>query len=160
MGRYLKAAVERYDGRLTVVPIVCPLNRGCNGHVTTDSESTRDACVLARLSLAVWYVAPEKYAEYHDWLLGAVDARQAKEARQRAGEVIGESALRKQFDGWRIDQRVRLNVALFETAGTGMIPKLLFRQVVLRGHMKSQEDLFEQLEKELGLTPPASEGEL
>lgn len=147
----LAEARDRFGDRLAIVPIVVPLNSACNRHIRHTAGKHKSACVLAKLAVAVWRVDPDSFEEYHEWLFAEVDPRSAVDARAEAARLVTESALDEELDGWKVDERLRLNVDFFEACGFGMIPKLLFRQIVLRGEMETADELCEKLQQELGL---------
>ncbi len=90
-----KSITEKYPD-IAFVLTPCPLSYACNPYVAVKGrDQFAGSCELARLALAVWLKAPEKFAEFDQWLFTADDPskgwypRTVEEATARAAELLG-----------------------------------------------------------------------
>ena len=79
--------------RWQVLFVPSPLNSDCNPGVEETEPRFKDACTLARLSLAVWKLHPDDWAAFDTWLFEPELPRTAEEARQHAAALYGEIEL-------------------------------------------------------------------
>jgi hypothetical protein len=149
--QHLETVRERYGDQIAVLPMVVPLNTDCNSVIRTTSYHHRNACELARYSLAVWRRKPEQYAAYHDWLFEPSGAQSPDKARARAIAIIGQETLEKELDGTAIDIFLRQHAGLYQRAGKGPIPKLMGAKFTIPGQVYSADSLARQLEQYLAL---------
>src|SRR5207253_9724195 len=71
------------------VVFCAPLERACNPYFEVDDPRHVNACRYARLAFAVWAAAPQRFVEYHEWLLDGPRVPPLEQARRRAEELIG-----------------------------------------------------------------------
>lgn len=106
---------DRFGSQAVVLPVLYPLAPECNPKVTSDMVgSDPDSCTYARLSLAVWLAKPSAFAKYHRLLVSATHRDQmptADEARFKAGELVGEDAIRRTLADPRVDQLLAGGIA-------------------------------------------------
>lgn len=95
--RAMMALCRRFGDRVAVMPVLYPLDGGCNPKITPEiAEPNPDACAYARLSLAVWLAKPEAYAALHEMLVAAETRAKmptVAQANDKAVELIGSQAL-------------------------------------------------------------------
>ncbi len=151
---HVHAALERYGDQVAFVVQHVPLSRKCNPYVQRDQAIHKYACDYARLSLGVWKLTPQKFVEYHDWLMKSEKAPAVFEARQEAMRLAGEAVLLdenlkansfRSFAG-NSDEVQRLNSGL---------PVLLTEFGVIRGIPNSESEWFLFLEELLDIKPLA-----
>ena len=90
-----KEIVKKHP-EIAFVQVPCPLSFACNPYVAASGKDQfAGSCELARLALAVWTAAPEKFEEYDDWLFTPEDPakgwypRTVEAANERAKEILG-----------------------------------------------------------------------
>ena len=90
-----KKLVEKYPD-IAFVLTPCPLSYACNPYVSVQGKDQfAGSCELARLALAVWLAAPEKFSEFDEWLFTADDPakgwypRTVEEAMEKGAELVG-----------------------------------------------------------------------
>jgi uncharacterized membrane protein len=138
-------------GEYVVVLLPMPLNAECNRGETETQERFRDSCELARLALAVWRAAPDKFAEYDTWLFTPEEPRSREEARAEAERLVGRELLdTAMMDGW-IEARIQADVEAYIAAGLEHIPVFLSpgRSGIV-GRTSTAEELWRLIEE-----PPA-----
>ena len=135
MHRWLVDSIDASDGQFAVSLHPVPLNSSCNRHVSHNTDSHRDACELARLALAVWRVDALRFAEMHDWLFTGDDAPTAEAARKYAEQLVDATAIDAVLAEESIDRVLQTNVRVYDKLGRGVIPKILFSDRVLTGHV-------------------------
>jgi uncharacterized membrane protein/thiol-disulfide isomerase/thioredoxin len=153
---YIKKAVERYGDQLGFVIYHVPLSRKCNQLVVMDQAMHADACEYSRMAFSVWKLAPDKFAEYHDWLLEGKRAPPVYEAKKKAMELAGESVLTDKVIEAEARSRVSTFAAQMEPFRVGL-PILIFEGGLIRGMPDSEAEWFQMLEQRLGLKPVAGQ---
>ena len=83
--RYMHQAHEHYGDQLAAVLICVPMNTSCNKHVKTTGSMHVNACIYARLAMAVWMRAPENFLEFHDWLMDPDTIPTPRDTQSRGG---------------------------------------------------------------------------
>jgi hypothetical protein len=153
---YIKKAITRYGDQLGFVIYHVPLSRKCNQFVVMDQAIHSNACDYSRLAYSVWKLAPEKFAEYHDWLLDGKKVPPVYEAKKRAMELAGEAVLTDKVVEAEAKSRVASFAAQMEPLRVGL-PILIFEGGLVRGMPDSEEEWFQVFEQRLGLKPVATE---
>jgi uncharacterized membrane protein/protein-disulfide isomerase len=153
---YIKKAVERYGDQLGFVIYHVPLSRKCNQLVVMDQAMHADACEYSRMAYSVWKLAPEKFAEYHDWLLEGKRVPPVYEAKKKAMELAGDGVLMDKNLEAEAKARVATFAAQMEPLKVGL-PVLIFEGGVVRGMPDSDAEWFKIFEERLGLKPVAVE---
>ncbi|MGD9858070.1 MAG: vitamin K epoxide reductase family protein [Planctomycetaceae bacterium] len=141
-------AKQRYGDDLAIVSLPVPLNRACNPTVKTDHPSHADACEVARIAVAVWRVNTKLFGQFHDWLFEPTQARTATEARRYAAQLVGEAALAQELARPFASQYIAKHVELYQRAGAGAVPKLLFQDSTVVGEVRSTQALCDMIERE------------
>jgi len=150
----LTEARQRYGDRMAVMVAPVPMNTACNDFVTGNHPDHRLACHYAKLALAVWRLAPGKFEEFHEWLLGSDALPAWEESVDHAAELVGgKNVLATQFTGEEVSRMIRNNTLLYRWSGAGQIPKLLIGSAVLVGETRTTHELCSVLESRLGIRP-------
>lgn len=130
----VKAVVEQFGGKVSVVTLPVPLERACNRYASGGGHV--GACELSRLAVAVWLCDSQKFAEFHDWMMDS--ARTPAVARKRADELVGRDALQARLDSGEAAGYVDRHVTLYQKAGAGSVPKLLFSTSSTNGKVQKE----------------------
>jgi uncharacterized membrane protein len=145
-----------FSNQLVIVSLPMPLDPRCNPTVQYTPREHTNACDYARLGLAVWRAARARHLEFEDWLLASDRPPPVPEAEAHAARLVGAEALaRARQDPW-IEQQLKFNVAVYETAhraGQGSMPQLIVSTNVAVGDFPPK-DLLALLERSLGLKAP------
>lgn len=149
---YLEEARRRYGDQLAILPLVVPYHPDCNPHAHAASLRHEHACVLARLALAVWRAKPQAFESFHLWLIESPPDPDA--ARRRAAELVGADALAQALADPALDQQLAEHVRLYARAGAGTLPILLHGSQTAQGRPPGAKQLFQFLERNVGLPPP------
>jgi uncharacterized membrane protein/protein-disulfide isomerase len=156
----LVQARAEYGEQLTVVVLVVPLHPDCNPTLKNLDQSHADACRLARLSLAVWHIAPDAFQGFHDWLMDTTRSRSWEASQARAATLVDPQALDQRMRSQQIDSQLRDHTALFARVGAKSklsLPILIVKDRVLVG-APSAPQLFDLWERELGVTRQPAAG--
>ncbi|MFO1003440.1 MAG: vitamin K epoxide reductase family protein [Planctomycetaceae bacterium] len=141
----IKGAFENFGDKLAILALPVPLERSCNdaasggGHV--------GACELAKISIAVWRVAPEKFHEFHDWMFETT--RSTASARAQAEKLVGAEKFQKEYSSKIPSEYVKRHVDLYKKVGQGSVPKLLFPKSTINGEINSKSTMVSTIEREL-----------
>lgn len=152
---FVVAAVKRYGDQLGIVIYHVPLSRKCNQQVKIEHASHANACDYARLAYGVWKLAPEKFAEYHDWLMTGERAPPVYDAKRKAMELAGSDVLTDKSIEIESSQRVGVFAADLDVLQVGL-PVLIYDAGIIKGLPNSQDEWFRVLEQRLGVTPRAT----
>ena len=142
----IKSVCSRFGSRLAIVALPVPLEASCNPHASGSGHT--GSCEIARLAVAVWRIAPDKYHEFHNWLFESPAARSTFEARSKAGQLVGVAALNREIGTGIPGQYVEKHVELYKRMGAGSVPKLVFPTVTLVGEVGSATYLGETIQKQ------------
>lgn len=139
---------KKYGRELAIVALPVPLNSKCNPSVRTNSAEHIDACELSELSVAVWKTDPARFEEFHDWLMAGTQSRSATEARKYAEELVDKDRLHQLTSSSFCKAYVKKHVELYQTVGSGAIPKFLFADTALVGRVDSAQAIADILERQ------------
>ncbi len=149
----LAGALARFGQELTILLIPTPLDPACNVAVERLRPEHVNACLYARYALAVWKVAPEKFAAYDAWLMagGGAQPPPIEEARRRAEATVGAAAFERALGMAEVERSLRGAGRMYQTLEAGVIPKWLLPEEVFAGEFASPEEFGKALEKGLGV---------
>jgi len=154
--RQLEEARQRYGGQLAILVLPVPMNHGCNEYIDPNYKHPdhKLACEYAKLAMAVWRLAPEKFPAFHKWLMGTDPIPPLSEARSRAEEYANADALDGEEGGDAVGKLLKQTTLLFKRCGAGAIPKLILGDKAVGGEFRNSEELFRVLERHTGLKAP------
>jgi uncharacterized membrane protein/protein-disulfide isomerase len=141
------------DWQVMFVPT--PLNSECNSAVEETEPRFKDACTLARLSLAVWKLRPDDWPAFDTWLFEPEMPRTAEEARQHAAAVYGEIELAEALAKPEIDAVIAADVKAYQASGSKVLPVILSPgSAGIAGRTDGEEELRAILKKEFRYPTP------
>ncbi len=169
-----KEAMSRYGSRLAVVwlPLGCRPDGDGSGHDTHEaddehdhSELIPDRCNYTLLAAAVWRHVPQRFAQFHNWLMTDAPPMLRKtptdgipsyeHARAYVASLIGADVLAQAlrnpslkamvlpWRGWRHSL----------PDGTGVVPAVSVGNDLIYGEVTTALELFEGIERSLGIAP-------
>ena len=141
----IKGAFENYGDKLAILALPVPLERACNDAASGGGHA--GSCDLAKISIAVWRVSPEKFHEFHDWMFETT--RSATAARAQAEKLVGAEKFRKEYGSKIPSEYVKRHVDLYKKVGQGSVPKLLFPKSTINGEINSKSTMVGTIEREL-----------
>lgn len=153
-------AESRSDIAFVLVP--CPLSYACNPYVPASGQDRfAGSCDLARTALAVWFAAPDKFAEFDEWLFTAEDAakgwypRRVEDATSKATEILGgEEQLYEAIRNAAISSLFSKSFELFgrtTTQGKSGIPRLVYQSRWIIPEVDDAEGLMQILRDEFNI---------
>lgn len=140
-------AMQSYGDQLAVIVLPVPMDTQCNPQVNSTAPAHREACQLAKLAIAVWRTSPERFTEFHNWLMEAKP--QYAQALAQAEKLVDRSKLQAELQSSLPADFIKANVELYKRASAGAIPKILFPRTSAVGEMRSKESLIALIEREL-----------
>ena len=135
----LEKAFKDYNGKMAIIALPVPINRNCNDTVTATPAGHQWACELAKVALSVWLVNPEKFPEFHHWMMQGNNAPQLGNAMAQARALVGTAEFDKMYNSARPGKYLRANIKIYKMAGKGQIPKLLLKKTSLVGKTTSAD---------------------
>ena len=145
----LHFVMESHPDTFCIILLPVPLNRDCNPHFPADLANHDHACELARLSLAAWRAAPERWPEVHEQLFSR-PVLPPEVAEAAVGQIVGYDNLARALEDPWINQILETDINDFKQmiVQTRAMPKLLLGDdQVLHGAPRSKEVLLETLEQ-------------
>jgi protein-disulfide isomerase len=139
----VRGAMEHFGSDLAIIALPVPLDAACNRTVGSTATEHAEACEIAKTAVAVWRVSRKQFAPFHSWLFE--QARTAAEARQHAAELVGEKALQDELSLPHAANYIAKHIELYERAGSGSLPKLLFLNSSVSGSVDSANTLIEMI---------------
>jgi uncharacterized membrane protein len=137
--------------------IVClpvPVNPDCNRFVRQRLPEHQNACVLARIALAVWVAEPAAFAGFHSYLFEQGPTITESEAWIKASALIGRNRLEVALASDDVAKLLQLGVSLYgmPKAGVrrGTLPQLFVGDFTIFGVPKSREELLFKIAANVG----------
>lgn len=143
----LKAAEKHFGDRLAVIMLPVPLDGQCNPEIKSTHASHREACDLAKLAVAVWMVDREKFADFHSYMFESKP--NYSQALSHASKMVDEAKLKSTLSGPTPTEYIQKHVQLYQRAGAGTIPKLLFPKTTTVGAVESSQSMIRLIEQHL-----------
>ncbi|WP_442511178.1 vitamin K epoxide reductase family protein [Novipirellula sp. SH528] len=143
----LSQAKARYGDRLAVIVLPVPLDRACNPTVRQTGAAHAEACDLARLAISVWVVDPNAFPKFHDYVFDTKPSYAS--ALQHASQLVDSEKLRKTMSGPIPSDYIAKHVSLYQKAGAGAIPKLMFPTSTTVGEISSGDRLVQLIAQHL-----------
>jgi len=143
----IERARQKYGDRLAVLTLPVPMDRQCNPTVLSTHSKHAEACAIAKLAVAVWTVAPIQFAEFHHYLFTTKPRYQ--QATEKASQMIGSQNLQQAMQSKIPGDYISKHVALYQKAGGGTIPKLMFPETTVVGAIESETALASLIEQHL-----------
>ncbi|MCC9644905.1 thioredoxin domain-containing protein [Rhodopirellula sp. JC740] len=144
----LEAAREHFGDRLAVMAFPVPLDGQCNPAIKSTGAMHREACDLAKLAVAVWMVDREKFGEFHAYLFESKPNH--SQALSQASKLVDEAKLKSTLAGKTPSEYIAKHIQLYQRAGSGTIPKLLFPKTTTVGAVESSQSMIRLIEQNLG----------
>lgn len=141
----IEGARQKFGDRLAIIALPVPLDAKCNPNIRTSDPKHADACDLAKLAVAVWYVERDKFAEFHHFLFEKKPNYAA--ALIKAKEMVDNEKLTAALNGTIPGEYITKHIALYKQAGSGNIPKLMFPKTSAVGAIESTEVVVSLIEK-------------
>ena len=144
----IDAARREFGDRLAVALLPIAMERSCNPALNHDMAAHRNACKLARLSLAVWEVAPDRFEELHEWLMQSDSFQNRSAAWEFASGLVDTDQLVTTVFSSRVEERLARNIRYWELFGK-RLPTLLIRRTIVQGGVESDAQLIELIRSQM-----------
>lgn len=156
MHEFLREAQSTFNNQFAIVMIPVPLDSKCN-HYTKQktSYSHRNACLFAKMALAVWNTKPEAFDEFDDLMFKPQYPPTADAARKLANRLVGKTEMDGAMVNPRVKQLVQFSLSLFYSPmfSKQAVPILLTSKQKIYGVPDSMEELQLLLVEQLGIQP-------
>ncbi len=143
----LDAARKQLGDRLAVITLPVPLDGKCNPTVKSTHASHSESCEIAKLAVAVWTVDKSKFTEFHDYLFEAKPSYAA--AMAKATTIVENDKLDEALQSPVPSDYIKKHIALYQRAGAGAIPKLLFPKTTVVGAVESPQAMANLIQQNL-----------
>ncbi len=135
--KMLERTSRKHGDGLGILFLPAPLDGKCNRMIKRTQYQHRHACMLAKMSLAVWRADPKKWVAFDKALYTDTRFHTPGGARKTAVELIGEQALDSALEDPWADAQLARDVNTYQTtakaAGKGALPMLITRRGVMSG---------------------------
>ena len=135
---------------LSVVVLPVPLSSQCNPLITKNNPKHIESCQLSKLAVCVWRANPEQFEVFHDWMFENTDCPNYATALTKAIELVGQEALEVELNKTIAAKYIERNVQLYQRAGGGEVPKLLFPTTTVVGEFTSADGLTKLIQEQTG----------
>jgi len=147
---YIEMTLEQYGDQFAFLIYHVPLNSRCNPHVLKDDPSKKNACDYVQLAIGVWKLAPDRFLEFHNWLMEGEKPPSILEASMRAVSIAGEDVLVDKSLQNETSQRISQQCDVLNRLKTGL-PVLLTEQgTMIQGIPENEQEWAEFIEGKLG----------
>jgi hypothetical protein len=155
MHQWLVAAQRTLSNQLAIVSLPMPLDSTCNYTVKKTPSAHTNACQYAQLGLQVWRANKEKQPMFDDYIFTGEKPPALAEAQAYARKLVGNEAFEKaERDPW-IAQQLTRSVSVYATnylhVKNGSMPQLMIETNLTTGSLDSLYDLYQLLNKQLGV---------
>jgi len=144
----ISGAKEALEGDVAVVILPIPLNVDCNRAVTKTNPKFIESCDIAKLAIAVWRVDPAMFGKFHEAMFTNEHAPTLAEATQIANEMVDRDKLQGELNSGIPTKYIGAMVQLYERAGKGTVPKLMFPGTSIIGEFTSVESLVDVIKQQ------------
>jgi hypothetical protein len=158
--RHLGQALDRYGDQLAVMCLPAPLSHHCSDYYKTTSPARKDSCALASIGLSVWLSDHSAFEQFdHAFMDEAKDSTVAV-AREIADPLIGAQKLDTLIESKQVRGQIlaggQINGRASQMMGNRNLPKLIRVGGGIPIYSEKSSDLFDDLEKTLGIKPLAT----
>jgi len=137
----ISGAKKILGGDVSVMVLPIPLNTACNSAIEKTDVKFIESCDLAKLSIAVWRVDAVKFREFHEAMFSNEQAPTLAEAKAIATSMVDAAKLDAELASGIPGKFVSSMIQLYEKAGKGAVPKLMFPGTSIVGEFTSAESL-------------------
>ena len=149
-------AQSRMGKRLAFVSLPTPLNSECNPAIKVTPPAHENACLFARIALAIRMLDSEKFQQFDDWMFSSPDVRSQEEVTQYAKKLVGESQLEGALRSPRVSKQIELATKAYEMNSRKFnqrtMPQLLVGRAFVAGTIPTVDRLLEIIQEHLN--PP------
>ncbi len=153
----LKAAEEKYRGRLGIIALPMPLDAACNPLILITASNNQGACEYAKLSLAVWRARAEAFREFDDWMFTSAKPPPLDQARTNAEAMVGKEALDRALTSSWVRRQLETDIDVYQAnarlIADARLPQLVIGNVITHGAIETQEQLLGLIERHLLMVP-------
>lgn len=143
----IEGARAKLGDRLAIIALPVPLDIKCNPSVKATDAAHAESCAIAKLAVAVWSVDHDKFAEFHHYLFTAKPTHAV--ALVKANEMVDGEKLKAMLSSNLPSEYIAKHVAIYQKAGGGTIPKLMFPKTTSVGAIESTDVIVQLIEQHL-----------
>ena len=144
----ISGAKKLLGGDVAVMILPIPLNTACNHAVTTTHANFVESCEIAKLAIAVWRVDAEKFGQFHEAMFAEEQAPTFAQATAMAKTMVDGEKLDAEIASGVPAKYLTSMVQLYERAGKGTVPKLMFPGTSIIGEFNSAESLVDVIKQQ------------
>jgi len=148
--------LEEHPESVAVAMFPLPLDRGCNPYIQQTPIAHLNACVYAKVSLAVRLSAPEKFPNFHEWLMTGARAPSTRDAKARARQLVGAEAFDTAYRSDKVKEWIQDSITVARAARTHGLPVVVTETQVLTFRDTSPKAFFAQIKELLELNSAAA----
>jgi hypothetical protein len=159
---FLGEARRTFSNELGIVSLPAPLDPACNALVPRHLPDHTNACVYARIGLAVWRADRQQLESFDHWMFTPARPPTTEAAREHAIGLVGAEAFaRASQDPWierQLEQSTRLFATNYQRSRISQLPQLVIGTNIVAGNFRRVEALYRLLSTHLSLvaTPPVA----
>ena len=143
----LEGAREKLGERLAIIALPVPLDVKCNPTVKATDAAHAESCAIAKLAIAVWSVDHNKFSDFHHYLFTTKPTYSV--ALIKANELVDGEKLKAMLSSNLPGEYVAKHISIYQKAGGGTIPKLMFPKTTSVGAIESADVIVQMIEQHL-----------
>jgi hypothetical protein len=116
---------EIYDLDICIVYLPVPMNSSCNSNVKKTPRGFSDSCLLAEYAMAVNFAAPDKFEEFHDYMMKGSTPPKPETARKKAEELIGKNEFKNALENPKTKEWIETGVGVQRFIKAKTIPRMI-----------------------------------
>ena len=149
--RKLKQYIEEQGVSLAIVCLPVPLNADINPNVSHTPAGFENSGIYANYSMAVQKADPEKFSEYHDFLMSGGWAPTVEEARIRAEELVGTSEFAAALLAPEVKEWITTGINAHQYIQAKTLPRLISKDKVISYSGGSKAAFRKMIDSALGI---------
>jgi uncharacterized membrane protein/protein-disulfide isomerase len=146
----LMQVMDQSSNSFAVVSLPVPLDMECNPFLKRPIQEHLGACAVAKVGLAVWKAAPNRFREFDDWIFGLGSNPTPEVAEAHAIELVGAEAYHKARSSPDLDALLRLSFSVYEKhyrlLNKQNLPELLVGTNLYTGPVRDPKVLKERID--------------
>ncbi len=143
---------KNYDLDFCVVYLPTPMNSECNPNVKKTPRGFKNSCELARYSMAVNIAAPEKFDEYHEYMMRGKHPPSLKKARAQAETLVGKKEFEQALKSPKIKEWIATATGVQAFIKAKTIPRLITKNHVVSYSGGSRAGFVKLIKNSLDIT--------
>lgn len=146
--KMLEKTKRAHGNKLAILCLPTPLSSKCNRLIRQYNPNNRYSCDLAKISLAFWRTAPDKWAEFDKLLYSSEEHHTPARSQIAAGKIVKDKDLTRELREDWVDEQISRDISVYAAAAKSVrdstLPMIITAHGVMNGtprHLLDIDDL-------------------